>query len=142
MELAGEDPFAEVKTGRLTIVGNVRSIPRPAVLDDPWQSQSFVCPSGTTIDVNYRPDQTTPQAEQEISEAETIYLLAGFSRFHTPYYKTLTCYALVLEVVPGSKDTFRRIGMMMFERSGENGERWDEAIEWLLAAETKEICLE
>ncbi|KAM0702672.1 hypothetical protein Q7P35_010103 [Cladosporium inversicolor] len=46
------------------------------------------------------------------------------------------------EVVPGSKDTFKRIGMMMFERSENNGERWDEAIEWLLAAETKEIYLE
>lgn len=49
---------------------------------------------------------------------------------------------MVLQVVPGSKDTFKRIGMMMFERSENNGERWDEAIEWLLAAETKEIYLE
>ena len=142
VELAGEDRFAEVKAGRLTIVGNIRSIPRPAALDDPWQSQPFACASGKTIYIDYKPDQATPQAEQETSDAETRCLLAGFSRFHTPYNKTLVCYALVLQVVPGSKDTFKRIGMMMFERSENNGERWDEAIEWLLGAETKEIYLE
>lgn len=142
VELAGEDSFAEVKAGRLTIVGNIRSIPHPAVLYDPWHSQPFIFPSGTTIDVDYRPDHRTPQAGPETTDAETICLLAGFSRFHSLYGKTLICCALVLEVVPGSKDTFRRVGMMRFERSEENGERWDEAIEWLLAAETKEIYLE
>jgi hypothetical protein len=141
VELAGEDPFAEVIAGRLAIVGNIRSIPIPVVPNDPWQSQPFVCPSGNTIDISYRPDQTTPQVQPDTSDTESRCLLAGFSRFHTPHNRTLICYALVLQVVPGSVDTFRRIGTMKFEHSEENGERWNEAIDWLLAAETKEIYL-
>jgi len=144
VELAGEDPFAEVTSGRLTIAGNIRPIPCPTVLDDSWQSQPLLYTSDNTVDVKYRPDQTTiPQTgpETETSAAGTRCLLAGFSRFHTVHNRTLVCYALVVQVVPGSNDTFRRIGMMMFERSEENVERWDEAVDWLLAAERKEIYL-
>lgn len=85
--------------------------------------------------MEYRPDQTKPQAELETKEAQAMCLLAGFSRFHNTNNILPTCYALVLQAVPGLTDTFRRIGMMIFVR-GENG--WDDAVDWLLAAEIKE----
>jgi hypothetical protein len=141
VELAGEDPFAEVKAGRLTIVGNIRSIPRPAVLNPSWQPQRFAYLSGSVVEVTYRPDRTTPQAEPESTDTETTCLLAGFERFHIGHHRAPFCYAIVLQAVPGSTHTFRRIGMLTLMRNEENGEEWDKAIDWLLAAETKEIYL-
>jgi hypothetical protein len=141
VELAGDDAFAEVKAGQITIFGNIRPIPHPAVPDPSWQPQSFIYQPGSTVDVEYRPDQIESQAELETNEAEIRCLLAGFSRYHNVDNILPTCYAFVLQAVPGSTDTFRRIGMMIFVRREENGERWDEAVDWLLAAETKEIYL-
>jgi hypothetical protein len=125
----------------LTIVGNLRSIPLPAVLNPSWQSQPFVYSSGNTVEVTYRPDQITRHAESEANDTETICLLAGFERFHIGHHRVPFCYALVLEVVPGSTRTYRRIGMLTLMRRGENSDDWDKAIDWLLAAESKEIYL-
>jgi hypothetical protein len=138
VELAGDDPFAEVTAGQLTIIGNMRPIPRPTVSNPPpaWgQSQPFAYSPGTTVDIYHRPDQTTP--ERNGNAARTWCLLAGFDNSH--FGKE--CYALVLQAVPGSTCTFRRIGMMIFSCSTENGERWHEAVDWLLGAESKQIYL-
>ena len=36
VELVGEDPFAEVKAGQITILGNTRPIPRPVLPKPSW----------------------------------------------------------------------------------------------------------
>lgn len=141
VELARDDAFAEVKAGQITIFGNIRSIPRPAVPDPFWQPQSFIYRPGSTVDLEYRPDQIKPRVELETNEAEISCLLAGFSRWHNAHNMLPTCYALVLQAVPGSADTFRRIGMMICVRREDNADRWDEMVDWLLVAEAKEIYL-
>jgi hypothetical protein len=141
VELAGDDAFAEVKAGQITIFGNIRPIPRPAVPDSSWQPQSFIYQPGSTVDVEYKPDQIESPAELATNGAEIRCLLVGFSRYHNADNILPTCYALVLQTVPGSNDTFRRIGMMIFVRRENNADRWDEVVDWLLAAEAKEIYL-
>lgn len=141
VELAGDDAFAEVKAGQITIFGNIRPIPRPAVPDPSWQPQSFIYQPGSTVDVEYKPDQIESPAELATNGAEIRCLLVGFSRYHNADNILPTCYALVLQAVPGSNDTFRRIGMMIFVRRENNADRWDEVVDWLLAAEAKEIYL-
>jgi hypothetical protein len=141
VELAGDDPFAEVKAGQITIFGNMRPIPRPTVANPLWQQQSFVYGSGRKVDVHYRPDQIYPQAELETNKAATWCLLAGFSRYQDVHTLLPVCYTLVLQPVSGCVRQFRRIGVMTFVRSEDNGEDWDEAVDWLLAAEAGEIHL-
>lgn len=141
VELVGDDPFAEVKAGQLTISGNLRPIPLPAMPDSLLHIQSLVCSSKVTVNINYRPDVIEPGTEPDTDSAKTWCLLAGFSKFQTWHKRLPICHAFVLEAVPGSPHTFRRVGMMTFECSAEDGGSWDTAVDWLLAAETKEIYL-
>lgn len=138
VELAGDDPFAEIKAGQITIFGNMRPIPCRAVPDPPWHKRPLIYRPGSKVDMEYRPDQTKPQAELETKEAEAMCLLAGFSRFYNADNILPTCYTIVLQAVPGLTDTFRRTGMMIFVRGENDGDRWDDAVDWLLAAEIKE----
>jgi hypothetical protein len=70
VELAGDDPFAEVKAGEITILGNMRPIPRPTVPNPLGQPQSFVYSSTGKVDAIYSPDQIEPQAGRGIDRAE------------------------------------------------------------------------
>jgi len=79
------------------------------------------------------------ESEANVQAKTCCLLLAGFSRYWEGYLDLPTCYALVLQAVSGSRRTFRRIGMMVFVEW--NAERWGEAVDWLLAAETREMYL-
>jgi hypothetical protein len=138
VDLMGKDPLAEVKAGELTILGKIRPIPHPVVSDPPWESRPLEYISGSAVDMNYRPDQTRPQGEPRTNDAETRCLVAGFGSLHRT---SPICYAIVLQAVTGTTNRFRRIGLVKLERSVRDGARWDEVVDWLLAAETKEIYL-
>lgn len=141
VELAGDDPFAEVKAGQLTIYGNMRPIPCPSVTNPKLPQQYFVYSPGRKVDMTYRPDQIYPQAELETTKAATWCFFVGLSRYND--YRTLlpVCYTIVLQAVPGSTRTFRRIGFMGMVRTQYNGDDWDEMVDWLLAAGAKEFYL-
>ena len=141
VELAGDEPFAEVKAGKITILGNMRPIPRPAVPKSLGQPQSFVYSSTGKVDTIYSPDQRKPQAGLETDRAEIRCLLAGFSGYHNLNVRLPICYTIVLQAIAGSTRTFRRIGMMVTLRSEYNADGWDEVVDWLLAAESQEIYL-
>jgi hypothetical protein len=142
VELAGEDSFAEVKAGQLTIWGNIRPIPHPAVQESSLHTQPLVYSAGNMVEIGYKPDRVrSPQVEPGTNDAETWCLLAGFSKYRYSNDILCICYALVLQPVFGSTHTFRRIGLITFPRHVQEGERWDEAVDWLLAADTREIFL-
>jgi hypothetical protein len=94
------------------------------------------------VEIGYKPDRVrSPQVEPGTNDAETWCLLAGFSKYRYSNDILCICYALVLQPVFGSTHTFRPIGLITFPRYVQEGERWDEAVDWLLAADTREIFL-
>lgn len=139
VELAGDDTYAEVKSGRLTILGKIRlvMIGEPK---DTYGGQSLRYNTGHSVYVLYYPDVSDPLIAREKRRA-AFCLVAGFHRhlLGSPY-----CCILVVQPVLGHSATFRRIGSMFIydnQLDGEGGETFHSAVDWLLAAEDQQIYL-
>lgn len=137
VDLAGDDPYAEVKSGQLKILGNMRPIKSPKLPGKWYQTQPLVYSNGDTVDAIYRPDVTGLPAPAG-TDMETWCLLAGFDVGDNG---SPNCYALVVQLVSEAVKTFKRVGFMLFSRTVEDGEAWDKAIDWFLSAEPEKIYL-
>jgi hypothetical protein len=110
MELVGEDQFAEVKSGRLTVFGHIRLVTirqseRPARYRG-YRDISF--PFGPATGSRYYPDSQEPLGDPN-STIPVWCLLLGFQ---LRYSTSITCYMLALQPVPGRTATFKRIGFV------------------------------
>jgi hypothetical protein len=139
IELAGNDPFAEVKSGRLTLTGKMRSI---TITDPTGRSQqpSLSYVSDQSIKVEYCADSPEPATDSQ--ERKIAFgLLVGFEGGGAENAK---CVMLVVQPIAGHADTLKRIGCMSVYLNsgyGESAETFYPAVDWILAAETRQIYL-
>lgn len=140
VELVGEDSYAEVKSGQLTIVGKMR----PINLKDPAKPcerrQDLTFSPGQSVEVTYFPDAKSPLPSSNPC-TETWCLLAGF---HRQTMASTFCDALIVQPVLERPATFKRIGFIWFGchvRDETVDNAWAAAVDWLLAAEDQQIYL-
>jgi diadenosine tetraphosphatase ApaH/serine/threonine PP2A family protein phosphatase len=133
VELVGEDPYAEVKSGQLTVIGNIRPF---TLLGD---RVSF--PSGQIARIIYYPDLEEPSGDPSTARAVWCLLVAFDGGIGSPWKRG---HILVLEPVPKRTATFRRIGFMHLicdaETEASISPR-DSMADWLFAAENQQIYL-
>jgi hypothetical protein len=133
VELVGEDPYAEVKSGQLTVIGNIRPF---TLLGD---RVSF--PSGQIARIIYYPDVEEPSGNPSTARAVWCLLVAFDGGIGSPWKRG---HILVLEPVPKRTATFRRIGFMHLicdaETEASISPR-DSMADWLFAAENQQIYL-
>jgi hypothetical protein len=143
MELAGEDQFAEVKSGQLSVFGNIRSITISELVKLTERSLWF-SHDGSAADIIYYPDSKEPSGDSNATRSVWC-LVSGFTAGSDSW---CDCYVLALQPVPGRTATFKRIGFMKILCSGKNipfvrssYSQAEEMVDWLLASEPQQIYL-
>jgi hypothetical protein len=144
VELAGDDPYAEVKSGQLTILGRIRQVmvKTPA---NPYESRSsLMYEPGHSVDVVYYPDFPEPSTAPDVGLS--VYCLPlGF--LNPDPIESAYCFMLVLQPVPGHARTFKRVGSMKIrayrpvQDTEEREESFRMAVDWFFAAEPEQILL-
>jgi hypothetical protein len=139
VELAGDDPFAEVKSGQLTILGGIRQVmvKNPANLSE---RQPLAYTPGRSVNVMYYPDSQGPSTAPDARTAICC-LPVGFLK--VPNISAY-CFMFVIQAVPGRAHTFKRVGSMTIgadQDTVESRDSFHTAVDWFLAAETQLIYL-
>lgn len=138
IELVSNDKYAEMRSARLMLRG--KTVPIAMTSPTTSRLQQVAFSPGFSAAATYDPD--VPQSPAAIASAYRIAwcLLAGFSKAPDGSPR---CHALVVEPMPGSVATFRRVGLMSFPRWSAivDASAWDQAVDYLLEAEPQRIDL-
>jgi hypothetical protein len=142
VELAGDDPFGQVKSGQLTILGRIRQVmvKTPA---DLFEQQPLAYALGRSVDVIYKPDFPVPSTAPDARTAAYC-LPVGFLKVPS---LSAYCFMLVIQPVPGHARTFKRVGSMTIS-ADQPGQKTEEcrdpfhmAVDWFLAPKPEQIFL-
>jgi hypothetical protein len=143
VELAGDDPFAEVRSGQLTILGKIRQVMMKTSVKR-YERQHFIMyKPGHFDNVSYSPDFPVPSTAPDACVAAYC-LPVGFLKISS---FSAACFMLVLQPVPGHARTFKRSGSTLlggYQSDRETEERkasFLAAVDWFLAAEPEQIFL-
>jgi hypothetical protein len=144
VELAGDDPFAEVKSGQLTILGRIRQVMFMGKnYADRSERQTLAYTLGRSVDVTYYPDFPMPSTASDARVAAYC-LPVGFLKLPV---MSAYCFLLVIQPVPGHAHTFKRIGSMTIsadqpsQKTEECRDLFHMAVDWFLAPKPEQIFL-
>jgi hypothetical protein len=139
VELAGDDPYGEVKSGQLTILGEIRPVV-VKIPKKPYQRRPLMYTPGRSVNVICNSDFPAPSKALDVS-VSAYCLPVGFLK--EPFAST-HCFMLVIQPVPGYARTFKRVGTMTFrcyEDTKECREAFHMAVDWFFGGEREQIFL-